>query len=525
MKSLAAALLLWLSVQALPATLQTLPPSAGPAAIRVGPGGDLQDALNRARPGDIVELAAGATFTGNYVLPRKDLNRYITVRTAPSPGLPDVNGRVGPEHSGTLARIQSSNGAAAIRTEPGAHHWRLLLLEIGPTGSSTGDVVVLGDGSAAHSDDRTPHDIIIDRCYIHGDPQRGQKRGIALNSASTTVSGSYISDIKSASQDAQAIAGWNGPGPFRIENNYLEASGENFMLGGATPGTIGVVPSDVVFRRNHVSRPASWRSERWAIKNLFELKNARRVLVEGNLFEHNWVDAQPGYAIVITPRGERGAAPWATVEDVTFRYNIVRNVAAAFNLLAYDDAGASEGLRRMRIADNVVYGLDRSEWGGNGVFLQIGGGPQDIVVEHNTILNGGNVISAYGGTRAEPAQAVGFVFRNNLAVHNSTGVAGSGRGFGNDTISTYFPGALFVRNILAGGPAARYPSDNQFPDLEKFAQQFVNYQSRDLRLRQGSEYRRAATDGADLGANFVALARTVGARAREWLGLPSTASF
>ena len=66
-------------------------------------------------------------------------------------------------------------------------------------------------------------------------PARGQKRGIAMNSASTTIIGSYISDIKSTSQDAQAIAGWSGPGPFLIENNYLEASGENFMLGGATP--------------------------------------------------------------------------------------------------------------------------------------------------------------------------------------------------------------------------------------------------------------------------------------------------
>ena len=31
--------------------------------------------------------------------------------------------------------------------------------------------------------------------------------------------------------------------------------------------------------------------------------------------------------------------------------------------------------------------------------------------------------------------------------------------------------------------------------------------------------RRAATDGGDLGVNFVGLARAIGARAREWLGL------
>ena len=29
--------------------------------------------------------------------------------------------------------------------------------------------------------------------------------------------------------------GWNGPGPFLIENNYLEAAGENIMFGGNDP--------------------------------------------------------------------------------------------------------------------------------------------------------------------------------------------------------------------------------------------------------------------------------------------------
>ena len=79
-----------------------------------------------------------------------------------------------------------------------------------------------------------------------------------------------------------------------IEDNYLEASGQNFMLGGAAPGINGIVPSDVVFRRNHVTRPAAWRRESWSVKNLFELKNGRRVLVEGNLFETHWAGGAAG---------------------------------------------------------------------------------------------------------------------------------------------------------------------------------------------------------------------------------------
>src|SRR5215475_14094723 len=39
--------------------------------IEVKAGGDFQAALNRARPGDVITLQAGATFTGNFTLPNK----------------------------------------------------------------------------------------------------------------------------------------------------------------------------------------------------------------------------------------------------------------------------------------------------------------------------------------------------------------------------------------------------------------------------------------------------------------------
>jgi hypothetical protein len=521
MKSITLALFFGIAVQALPASIE-IPATLGDgaASIRVAADGDLQAALDRANAGDVIELASGATFTGNFVLPAKSGARYTILRTAATAGLPDADGRIAPSHSGKLARIQSPNTAPALRTATGSHHWRLMLLELGPNGAAAGDILVLGDGSAAQSTPPgLPHDLVVDRCYIHGDPTRGQKRGIAMNGASILVKGSYISDIKSTTQDAQAIAGWSGPGPFHIENNYLEASGENFMLGGATPGAAGVIPSDLVFRRNHVARPVAWRSENWDVKNLFELKNARRVLIEGNLFENHWVDAQPGYAIVLTPRGEHGAAPWATVEDVTFRYNIVRNVAAVFNLLGHDDAGESGRLRRVRIADNLFYGVDRAAWGGNGNFMQIGDGPSELVVEHNTIIHTNNVLNVYGGSRDSPTAVERFVFRNNISRHNANGVIGQSLAMGTDTINAFFPSAVFVKNVLAGGRASRYPGDNLFPEVEPFSQQFVNYAGNDYRLKGDSDLRRAGTDGADLGVNFVALVRTIGARAREWLGL------
>ena len=44
---------------------------AGAATIDVPAGGDLQGALNAAQPGDVIALAPGATYVGNFVLPKK----------------------------------------------------------------------------------------------------------------------------------------------------------------------------------------------------------------------------------------------------------------------------------------------------------------------------------------------------------------------------------------------------------------------------------------------------------------------
>src|SRR5262249_41996701 len=45
---------------------------------------------------------------------------------------------------------------------------------------------------------------------------------------------------------------------------------------------------------------------KWSVKNIFELKSAQDVLVEGNVFEGMWMADQPGYPIVFTPRNQGG---------------------------------------------------------------------------------------------------------------------------------------------------------------------------------------------------------------------------
>ena len=487
----------------------TASPDARGTIIAVRSGGDLQAAIDRARPGDTILLGAG-TYSGNFTLPPKEGEEYITIRTAPRGLELSAGGRVTPEQAKGFAKLSSASGGPVLRTLPGAHHWRLQLLEFLPTAQG-GDIILLGDGGVAQSEAGTvPHHLVIDRCYIHGDPAKAQKRGIALNSASTVITNSYIADLKAAGQDSQAIAGWNGPGPYLIENNYLEAAGENFLLGGADPRIPGLVPEDITVRRNHFAKRAEWRDTRWLVKNLFELKNAKRVLVEGNLLEHSWKDGQTGFAVLLTPRNSGGRAPWVRVEDVVFRYNLVRSTGAGINILGEDNTDPSGPARRLEIVHNLFYDVDH-RWGGNGAFLMIGGGPSEVVVEHNTVRQSGNIVMAYGGSRNNPDQVPGFVFRANIVNHNEYGVHGQSRAVGRDTLDAYFPDAIFTGNVIGGGEARRYPGGNRFTTERELDESFMNAAAQDYRLRPTSPFL-ATGQGSSPGADIPAIMKLVGVR-------------
>ena len=150
--------------------------------------------------------------------------------------LPPDGIRVNPaQHASAMPKLVSPNTAPVVLAPADTHHYRFLGIEFkAAAGINSNGLIVLGLGNETTLT-RLPHHFEFDRVYVHGDPVVGGKRGIQLNSASTTIMNSYIADIKRVGQDTQAICGWNGPGPFRIINNYLEAAGENVMFGGADP--------------------------------------------------------------------------------------------------------------------------------------------------------------------------------------------------------------------------------------------------------------------------------------------------
>ena len=462
--------------------------------IKLDRNGDFQRALNDAKPGDTIVLEAGAVYTGPFVLPVKTGNEFITIQTSRVAELPE-GARVSPSQSALFAKLQSAeNGSPIVKTEPRAHHYKFIGIEFSTANEkvAVNDLVRLGDYGTQTTLDVVPQHIDIDRSYIHGFPTQEVQRGISLNSAHSSITNSYISEIHGKGYDTQAICGWNGPGPYKIINNYLEGAGENVMFGGADPKIRNLVPSDIEIRNNYFFKPLSWKvgdpsyaGHHWSVKNLFELKNARRVIIDRNIFENNWVDAQAGSGVLFTVRNDNGTAPWSTIEDVTFTNNIVKNSPSALNLLGKDDVKPSQRARKIVISNNFFTGI-------SGTFLTISGYP-NATISNNTHFQSGNIMTLHG----DPSP--GFVYERNITVRDSKGygVKGDASGEGRVALELFTPGAEFRNNVIVGANASQYPPNNFYPSSLADVG-FENPEKGDFRLNARSRYREAGADFSKL---------------------------
>ena len=104
------------------------PPAGRRLLVRAG--GQLQLALDAAQPGDTIVREPGATFRGNFILPKKDGSGWIIVRSGANDALlPPPGVRAGPDTAGGMAKMITPNSSPVIVTAPGAHHYRFIGVE------------------------------------------------------------------------------------------------------------------------------------------------------------------------------------------------------------------------------------------------------------------------------------------------------------------------------------------------------------------------------------------------------------
>jgi len=530
--------------------------SATPApgkTVLLRAGDDLAQALAHASCGDTIQLQAGATFTGKFLLPDKhcDDSHWIILRTSAADSkLPPEGTRITPCYAGVaslpgrppfncattenvMAKIESDTkgGAGPITFAEGAGHYRFLGLEITRAPAPVVVHNVIGPNGQAHH-------LIFDRVWIHGTPQDETARGIMLSHTRyVAVVDSFFTDFHCVAKtgscvDSQAVSGGLGDdpmGPFKIVNNFLEAAGEVIIFGG---GAATTAPTDVEIRHNHFFRPTTWKpgapnfvggrdGHPFIVKNIFELKNAQRVLLEGNLMENVWGGfSQAGFAILLTPKNQNNKCPACRVNDVTIRYNRVAHMASGMQIGngLSDAGGASADGGRYSIHDVLFEDIAGEVAGGNGVFAQISAtGPplHDLNLNHLTAFPPRVLFNL--GVRMSIPKISNFVFTNSIVSIGMLEVTSTGGGAENcafqpqrqgmaGLLGSCFTNATVTHNAVVGG-GKNWPKGN----LAIKNVQAVGFAAAekdrvvDFHLQPQSRCKAAGTDGKDLGADLEAI--------------------
>src|SRR5678816_3204690 len=141
-------------------------------------------------------------------------------------------------------------------------------------GAPDRDTVIVGDFAATDAATQ-PDGVTFRQCVVQAGAKGGH-RAFALHGKNLSILESRVLNFFEIGRESQAVWIHNGPGPYLVENNYLEASGENIITGGDTINIPNCIPSNVTIRGNHCFKPDSWRpvvgQPVIVVKNCIELK-------------------------------------------------------------------------------------------------------------------------------------------------------------------------------------------------------------------------------------------------------------
>jgi hypothetical protein len=383
-------------------------------------------------------------------------------------------------------------------------------LEITTSYVSTTNCVyyLVATGETVSEQSQLPAYLIFDRIYVHGLSTTNTQHGIGMDAQSVGIVDSYCDGIHHNGADSQCFFAYNGSGPFLIQNNFIQAAGENIMFGGADPSITNLVPSDITIVGNLVQKDLAWRRQaapyNWVVKNLFELKNAQRLLLDGNVFRDTWAAGQ-SVALIMRSVNQSGACPQCVVQDITVTHNIIQHAPLGIALAAYNAPYIAVPTGRVLIQNNLFNDISSTNWGGRGWLFQLSSDPtfipHDWIIDHNTGFE--DQSGAYLGDRGTINN---LQFTNNIFNYGSAGIRGNGVGSALEALKTFASGYTYndmvfinsTRNAMGTFPARTHWNTVTGVEFTTISGTSPNY-SGNFQLTNSSPYYHAGTDGKDIG--------------------------
>jgi hypothetical protein len=294
-----------------------------------------------------------------------------------------------------------------------------------------------------------------------------------------------------AQADVQAIVILNSSGGLLFQNTVMEATGENFMVGGG--GSFMGDPTGIVMRRCYLFKDRVWLSNLFTTlgyslfnkttKNLWELKHGRCVIVEDTVMWTSYDDGDSsGFGIgqngaAIVPKYQSYASPNydPTSRDILFRGNKMTYFQIGVWPNGYDASADPSMLPALRLTE--VHFIDNvwTQWTN-----EPKGSPRIILIttmlgvlhfRHNVVytpssLTDGKVIffsNTLDGTAGNACDEL--VFEDNIVPWGEYGTNGGISGAGNGSAAlalgcvTYSVTRNHFMRGVSGTPAG-YPTGN-----------------------------------------------------------------
>lgn len=528
---------------------------------------ELLSAYNQCVGGEHIVIPAGTTITGSIVLPARNFSDFVTIRS--SAMLPEMAVRVDPLQSDLAILRAGGVNELPLQILNRASKIRLSGLKFAPYPGTPASIqnyylLQIGEAFGQSSIEDNPTHIIVDHCVINPPDNIQVVHAILNDGYKVSIIASWLGNIKTyGNQDSQAVFGLDGRGAHVYNNTYFEAASESIMYGGADNQINGMVPTNIEFRRCAFSKPVAWRhlpplstGATLNEKNLFEIKNARRVYVEGSVFSNHW-DALRSqyYAIALksaadSPDGGQGS-PWSVSEEIVLENNRISHINGGVAVVrdffypgrSYDPLKP----QHIRIINTLFDDLTSGRWGENRSWTFYIAGVDDLFVHHVSVIDSVdspgespelllyvNSINSYRPTITDSILPLnGYGIKNTCGEGIAALNVGTSGWFDPATASSC--GAVTGTNVgswrIAGNvlPKVRnlhnpnlYPAGNSYP--ENYASIRMNgyrncgpshnvdpcdSQIFDFTLRADSPYKYQAGDGTDPGIDSVVLdART-----------------
>lgn len=426
----------------------------------------------------------------------------------------------------TLNVSVSGGGAAYYWFGPG-------LIITGPANgtASSSFGTILDDTSGSTSPTNLTH-IVYDRDYINCAAGQDCTRQFYFLGQYEAVVDSVCSGAHYVGNQSQCVWFANGYGPYKAVNDYLGAASQPVFSGGSgCPASSSVLPSDYEISGNFMaydfgSRSASFTGGTAGNIHGLELKQGRRILLQGNVFDASAI-AGGNYGAVndwqpwLDPDG---SCLWVVTTNVTSRFNEFLHAGSALQF-AGSNGGGGAGAAYANLIEhdnlfddtNQTNGTAENEWAyqaeSNGATATT-----NLIINHNTVISSDS--GGYGCANFDSNSGAGdfdplFILTNNICFEGMYGI-------GANIAGGFTQGTAGLNMLLAGGSSAytisnnvsvgaaqtTWPSGNFHP-ANAAAVGFTNFNSGNggnYQLTSGSAYHNAATDGLDIGvSNFSCL--------------------